>query len=114
MTDEQRKWLREHLSPRARAGFDHVQRLIDKIRREQNEQDELKQVLQARQEALNILETPVDKMKLTPYHEESNRKSLESVKKMPKISREQFKEQAQRLREYRLKTEGRKNTSENK
>lgn len=41
------------------------------------------------------------KLKLTPQHEEHNKKSLESVKKIPKMSPAEFKKQAQQLREYR-------------
>ena len=40
-------------------------------------------------------------IKLTPYHEEMNKRALESNKKMPKTSREEFKKQAQLLRAHR-------------
>ena len=40
-------------------------------------------------------------IKLTPYHEEQNKRESEANKKMPKLSREEFKKQAQLLRAHR-------------
>ncbi|MEK6781825.1 MAG: hypothetical protein AABY93_08960 [Bacteroidota bacterium] len=43
----------------------------------------------------------MEKLKLNEYHQEANRKSLESNKKMPKASSEGFKKQSQKLRAHR-------------
>jgi hypothetical protein len=51
------------------------------------------------------MENRRDELKLTEYHLEQNRRALESNKRMPKVTREQFKEQAQALRDFRRQSE---------
>ncbi len=40
-------------------------------------------------------------MKLTSYHQAQNKRTAEANKKMPKVSREEFKKQAQQLKDHR-------------
>jgi hypothetical protein len=52
-----------------------------------------------------------NQLKLTPYHEEQNRRTAEANKKMPRATRESFKKQAQELRDFRRAHEQQYNSS---
>lgn len=61
MTDQERKQLRDSLSPEARKGFDFIQAMVDEMRRKEKLDEinaknkainEFKQIMRARKEAL--------------------------------------------------------------
>lgn len=91
----------DDLNPKGKIAYNLLKEITDKVKRD--EIREIQEVLKARVEALEHRNNRLnnERMKMTPYHEEQNRREAEANKKMPKISIEEFKKQVQKLKDQR-------------